>query len=203
MKRLIDSWTPVLVKIGQKKRTFCLCFLSKFRVELLSDISTRHAVGLFWVPGHAGVGGNEIADELAMGSSVLGFLGPEAALGVSRQDIRRRISRWLVNQHWVRWRGLGDTQRQARELISGPCLSAKARFLSFNRTLFRAVTGFLTGRNTLSRHLHLLGLLDSPLCRCGAEEKTSAHILCEREALASLRHVYLGSLFLEPEDFNP
>ena len=31
-------------------------------------------------------------------------------------------------------------------------------------------------------------------------EETSAHILCECEALASLRHVYLGSFFLEPED---
>ena len=46
-------------------------------------------------------------------------------------------------------------------------------------------------------------LSDSPLCRrCGAEEETSAHILCEREALASLRHVYLGSFFLEPEDIK-
>ena len=46
-----------------------------------------------------------------------------------------------------------------------------------------------------------MGLSDSPLCRrCGAEDETSAHILCESEALASLRHTYLGSFFLEPED---
>jgi hypothetical protein len=69
--------------------------------KALNDISTPHAVGLYWLPGHAGVQGNEIADELAKGSSVLGFLGPEPALGVCRQDIRRRISHWLVNQHWV------------------------------------------------------------------------------------------------------
>jgi len=41
----------------------------------------------------------------------------------------------------------------------------------------RVVTGLLTGHNTLRRHLHLIGLLDSPLCRrCGAKEETSAHI---------------------------
>jgi hypothetical protein len=90
-----------------------------------------------------------------------------------------------------------------RELISGPCLGAKARFLSFNRTQSRAVTGLLTGHNTLRRHFHLLGLLDSPLCgRCGVKEETSAHILCECEALASFRHAYLGSFFLEPEDIK-
>ena len=33
-------------------------------------------------------------------------------------------------------------------------------------------------------------------------EETSAHILCECEALASLRHAYLGSFFLEPEDIE-
>jgi hypothetical protein len=38
--------------------------------------------------------------------------------------------------------------------------------------------------------------------RCGAKEETSAHILCECEALASHRHVYLGSFFLEPEDIK-
>jgi len=88
-------------------------------------------------------------------------------------------------------------------MISGPCLGAKARFLSFSRTQSRAVTGLLTGHNTLRRHLHLMGLSDSPLCRrCGAEDETSAHILCECEVLASLRHVYLGSFFLDPEDIN-
>jgi hypothetical protein len=92
---------------------------------------------------------------------------------------------------------------EAQELISEPCLGTKARFLSFNRTQSRVVNGLLTRRNTLRRHLYLMGLSISPLCRrCGAEGETSAHILCECEALASLRHVYLGSFFLEPEDIK-
>jgi len=65
------------------------------------------------------------------------------------------------------------------------------------------MTGFLTGHNTLRRHLHPLGLLDSPLCRkWGVGEETSVHILCECEALASPRHAYLGYLFLEPKDIR-
>jgi hypothetical protein len=44
-------------------------------------------------------------------------------------------------------------------------------------------------------------LMNSPLCRkCGAGEETSAHVLCECEALATLTHIYLGSLFSDPED---
>jgi hypothetical protein len=44
---------------------------------------------------------------------------------------------------------------------------------------------------------------NSPACRgCGVKEETSAHVLCESEAWASLRHTHLGSFFLEPEDIK-
>jgi len=112
-----------------------------------------------------------------------------------------RLGRWLVNQHRARWRGLGDTQRQAHEFISGPILGTMTKFMTFNRTQSRVVTGLLTVHNTLRRHLHLLGLLDSPLCRkCVVGEGTSAHIASAR--LVSLRHAYLGSFLLEPGDIR-
>jgi len=75
--------------------------------------------------------------------------------------------------------------------------------LSYNRTQSRVVMGLLTGNNTLRRHLYLMGLSNNPICRkCGTEEETSVHNLCECEALASLRHIYLGSFFLDPEDIR-
>jgi len=47
-----------------------------------------------------------------------------------------------------------------------------------------------------------MGLSDNPICReCGTEEEISVCILRECEVLAaSLRHTYLGSFFLDPED---
>jgi hypothetical protein len=48
-----------------------------------------------------------------------------------------------------------------------------------------------------------MGLSSNPTCRkFGAEEETPVHILCECEALASLRHAYLGSFVLDPEDIR-
>jgi hypothetical protein len=126
-----------------------------------------------------------------------------AGLGVSRQDLRNKTGRWLGNQHRRRWQDLGNSQRRARELISGPSKDTRVRFLSFNRVQSRVVTVLLTRHNTLHRHLHLMRLTDNPLCRkCGAEDETSAHILCRCEVLVPLRHAYLGSLFLEPEDIK-
>jgi hypothetical protein len=50
-------------------------------------------------------------------------------------------------------------------------------------------------------------LANSPVCRgCGVKEETSAHVLCECEAWASLRHTHQGSFFffffLEPGDIK-
>jgi hypothetical protein len=101
------------------------------------------------------------------------------------------------------WRGPCNKQRQARELISGPDLTTRARLLLFNRTQSRIVIGLLTGHDTLRRHLYVMGLSSNSICRkCGIEEETSVYILCECEALASLRHSYLGSFFLDPEDIR-
>jgi hypothetical protein len=85
----------------------------------------------------------------------------------------------------------------------GPSPDAKTRLLFFNRTKSRVVTDLLTGHNTLTRHLHFMGLTNCPLCRrCGAEGESSTHTLCECESLTSLRHVCLGSFFLDPDDIN-
>jgi len=160
-------------------------------------------VGLYWVPGHARVQGNEIADRLERDASIHLFIGPEPFLGVCRQNIRRNVKRWMATRHLVLWRGPCSTQRQARELISGPDFAARARLLSFNRIQSRVFIGLLTGHNTLRRHLFIMGLSDNPICRkCGTDEEISVHILCECEALASLRHTHLGSFFLDPEDIR-
>ena len=80
--------------------------------KALNDISTRHAVGLCWVPGHAGVQGNEITDKLTRDSSVQWFVGPEPFLGFSRQNIRRKMKRWMESQHMVLCCSPCSTQRR-------------------------------------------------------------------------------------------
>jgi len=48
-----------------------------------------------------------------------------------------------------------------------------------------------------------MGLNDNPTYRkCGTEEETWVHILCECETSASLRYTYLGFFFLDPEDIG-
>jgi hypothetical protein len=117
--------------------------------------------------------------------------------------LAKKIKRWMDNQHLVLWRRPCSTQRQPRELISGPKLAIRARLLSFNMTQSRVVICLLTGHNTLRRHLYIMGLSNNFICRkCDTEEETSVHILCECEALASLECARLGFFFLNPKDIR-
>jgi len=131
---------------------------------------------------------------------------------------RRRTEEYSRMNIPATWHGIFSTQREARELISAPDLATRARLLSFNRTRSRVVIGLLTGYNTLWRHIYIYiyiyyysaqyiylyiywGWVINPICRiCGAGDETSVHILCK--ALASLRHTYVGSFILDPEDIR-
>ena len=118
--------------------------------------------------------------------------------GVFRQNIRRKMKRWMEKQHLALCRGPCSTQRQARELISVPNLVTEARLLSFNMTQSRFVIGLLAGHNTLRRHVYIMGLQSNPICRrCGTEEETSIHIMCECEALTSIStHAWVPSFWI-------
>jgi hypothetical protein len=88
------------------------------------------------------------------------------------------------------WQGLTGSQRQTRELISGPCTAAETRLLSFNTTQSRVATGILTRHNALRRHLHIMGLADTPFCmKCRGD---SSCFVCE--ALATLMSYLSGFL---------
>jgi ribonuclease HI len=66
----------------------------------LNVISAQHTVGLYWVPSHPEVRGNEIADQLARGSSIQKSNGPEPSLGVSRQNIKNNINPGWITSIW-------------------------------------------------------------------------------------------------------
>ena len=62
------------------------------------------------------------------------------------------------------------------------------------------MTGLLTGHYHLKGHLFKLGLANSPECdRCKQAYETSSHILCDCEALATLKFRHLG-YFMKPGD---
>jgi hypothetical protein len=63
------------------------------------------------------------------------------------------------------------------------------------------MTGQLTGHCHLKGYLFNLRLVNSPECgRCKQASETASHVLCDCEALATLRFRPLGHHFMKPDD---
>jgi ribonuclease HI len=54
-------------------------------------LAEHKRVQLIWVPGHMGIDGNEMADQLARQGSSYPFIGPEPALGTSAKIAKEVI----------------------------------------------------------------------------------------------------------------
>jgi hypothetical protein len=120
------------------------------------------------VPGHEGIVGNEMADQLARMGSEHPFIGPEPACGISI-GVAKKVDRDWMNRrrrkkkHWESVTGL----RQAKGLILGPSARRTKDLLKLNRDQLRWMVGLFTGHCHLKGHLFKLGLTDDPACeRC-------------------------------------
>ncbi|XP_018310269.1 uncharacterized protein [Mycetomoellerius zeteki] len=168
----------------------------------LDRLFTGNDVAIVWVPGHSGIRGNEIADELARGGSSARLMGPEPALGLPSCICKTKIKGWLCDRHINYRKEETRTKcRQARALLGGmPSRDLARSITALRRGETRLAVQIYTGHGFINCHMHKLGHSDNPRCRkCEHEEETSLHVLCECPAYAGQRRLFLGSVFLEPE----
>ena len=64
-------------------------------LECLSELVTHNSVQLVWVPGHEGILGNEMADELSKKGVHTPFTGTEPVLGLPYCVVKREIGDWM------------------------------------------------------------------------------------------------------------
>ena len=152
--------------------------------DALQSLARLNKVKLGWVPGHQGIAGNELADELARAGSESAFIGPEPYCGINWSFATALISNWehkLRLDHWENVPGL----RQSKLLIKP---YSYKDILNLNKESIRKLVGFLTGHCGLRYHLNKLNLSSETECRfCSEEDESSEHILCNCPALHWLR----------------
>ncbi|XP_076301829.1 uncharacterized protein LOC143219919 [Lasioglossum baleicum] len=163
--------------------------------EVLNEIGTRNQITLTWVPGHTGIIGNEIADQLANRGSDTIPIGPQPIIGIPEADYLQAIKKWKKETSAKKW---SETEglRHSKEIIGEePSFQQQAAFIEKNRRATKIITGIYTGHETLNLHLQRIGRRDTKeceLCREVDSEETSIHLLTECPATTRTRLRILG-----------
>ena len=117
--------------------------------DQLNTLGTSHRVELRWVPGHEGVYGNELADELAREGSSSIPIGPEPFLPLSDGIINSHIEDYFFNLHLKKYNqvALSDKGKTPLTLFLN---KYKYRNINISGTHIRWLTWLLSGHSPLA-----------------------------------------------------
>lgn len=166
----------------------------------LNQLGKMNKVTLTWIPGHQGIHGNEVADELAKAGTLEDP--EEQIIGVPFATGRKIIADQLLRDHTRAWIGTSGC-RQAKVVMKQPKINRAKELLSMDKGRLSVTIGLLTGHVALRTHLFNIGLAKEKSCRlCGEDREDSIHILCKCPSLVLKRYRFLGYMFLDPSNLH-
>nr|AMS38355.1 hypothetical protein [Bactrocera tryoni] len=177
--------------------------VTSYRISARSVLGSRAAVEsvarskqlhFYWVPGHKGIEGNEIVDEIAKNGV---RLTSENVINIGKpmHCLYDDLDRSMVKKIKTRWNELPGC-KTAKVMCKTVDRKYTKFLLALDRRDCRNMMGILTGHCLVATHARRMGLTDREDCRKCLEQgtrETMEHLLCTCPALARLRCKHLGS----------
>jgi hypothetical protein len=129
---------------------------------------------LSWIPGHANIAGNEIADQLAKEAAKESMSLNEQYNVITMSDVKQALKTSTKIKWQNRWT-ISESGRQLYDLI--PMVGNASHLDMPNPQIGRVLTEMRTGYSRLNKYWNNIGKSLTTLCDCGEEENTEHYIL--------------------------
>nr|XP_034195012.1 uncharacterized protein LOC117611185 [Osmia lignaria] len=158
----------------------------------LRQLSLNNIVKLLWVPGHAGIEGNETDNELAQLGATSSQPCHVYPIGVSTYALKSLAKEWLNQEFTGLWQN-ANGMRHTRALLEGPSQKLGDTLTHLDRAQLRMVVCLVIGHWYTRKHLARMGLTEESTCpRCKEEDETPLHAHLRCRELRALRGSILG-----------
>ena len=135
-------------------------------------VGKQNHVSIAWIPGNAGVHGNEVADYLAKSGSKSKIHGPEPFITVPYASCVSTVKDWSTNTRKSMWNKRKDCLRMNKS-VGWTSSRLTIRLLNLKRRQLNRVVQVLTGHCNLQRPKKITGCAESSLCpKCSVENET-------------------------------
>ena len=186
---LVDSQAAIkaLIKSTVTSITVLNCIRS------LNQLGKQNHLSIAWIPGHAGVHGNEVADYVAKSGSKSIMYGPEPFITVPYASCVSTVTDWSTARWKSMWNKRKDCLRM-KETVDWTSSRLTIRLLNLKRPQLNRVVQVLTGHCNLQRHKKTTGRTESSLCpKCSLEVETPNHHVGNCKVYQDIRVKYFGT----------
>ena len=161
-------------------------------IRNLNQSGKQNHISFAWIPGHAGVHGNEVADYVAKSGSKSKMHGPEPVIVVPYASCVSTVKDWSTDRWKSMWNKRKDCLKM-KEFVGWTSSRQTLRLLNLRRPHINRVVQVLTGHCNLQRHKKTTGRAESSLCpKCCLEDETSNHHVGNCKLYQDIRDKYFG-----------